>query len=397
MTVLESLTDETSPETAQDVLSRVTKLVPILRARARETEKLRRMHPDTLRDLTAAGVFRLTIPAHDGGYEADDTVVASDLTQIARGCPSTGWICMIILSGQLLPALLGDDAADEVYATRDVRITVAIAPTGSATPVAGGYRVSGHWQWNSGGVHSNWVAVGALTTEEDPVHRIFLVPVSQAVQLDTWHAAGLAGSASNGLRIDDVFVPSSRTLPVSQMTDGVFPQRRYSANPYFNRPWVMLASFSAGATMLGMARGAMDVFMEVLPTRGPITFTGWTKTAEAPVLHHQLARAQLDLETAELFQDKLLRQWQAALDRKMTLFDRVQSRAWFGEITRLVRDCTTGLFRASSASQVVLDADIQRYFRDINIAAQHAHLQPNSSSELYGRVLAGMAPDTVFL
>jgi 3-hydroxy-9,10-secoandrosta-1,3,5(10)-triene-9,17-dione monooxygenase len=397
MTVSESSTGETSPETPRDVLSEVTKLVPILRARAPETEKLRRMHPDTLRDLTVAGVFRLTIPAHDGGYEADDTVVANVLTQIARGCPSTGWICLIILSGQPLPALLGDDAADEVYATGDLRITVAIAPTGSATPVAGGYRISGYWQWNSGGVHSNWVAVGALTNEEDPVHRIFLVPVSQAVQLDTWHAAGLAGSASNNLRIDDVFVPSSRTLPVSQMMDGVFSHSRYSANPYFNRPWVMLASFSAGATMLGMARGAMDVFMEVLPTRGPITFTGWTKTAEAPVLHHQLARAQLDLEAAELFQDKLLRQWQAALDRKMTLFDRVQSRAWFGEITRLVRDCATGLFRASSASQVVLGADIQRYFRDINIAAQHAHLQPNSSSELYGRVLAGMAPDTMFL
>ena len=93
MTLSESLTDETSPETPQDVLSQVTKLVPTLRARARETEKLRRMHPDTLRDLTVAGVFQLTIPAHDGGYEADDTVVANVLTQIARGCPSTGWIC----------------------------------------------------------------------------------------------------------------------------------------------------------------------------------------------------------------------------------------------------------------------------------------------------------------
>ena len=99
MVISESLTNETSPETPQDVLSRVTKLVPILRARAPETEKLRRMHPDNLRDLTAAGVFRLTIPADDGGYEADDAVVASVLTQIARGCPSTGWICMIILSG----------------------------------------------------------------------------------------------------------------------------------------------------------------------------------------------------------------------------------------------------------------------------------------------------------
>ncbi|GBG39591.1 acyl-CoA dehydrogenase family protein [Mycobacterium montefiorense] len=170
-----------------------------------------------------------------------------------------------------MPALIGDDAAAEVYATRDLRIAGAIAPSGSATRVSGGYRVSGQWQWNSGGVHSNWVAVGALTTEEGPVHRIFLIPVSQTVQLDTWHAAGLAGTASNGIRIDDVFVPSSRTLPLEQMMDGHFPQRRYSANPYFNRPWVMLANFSAGATMLGMARGAMDVFMDALPTRGPDT------------------------------------------------------------------------------------------------------------------------------
>jgi alkylation response protein AidB-like acyl-CoA dehydrogenase len=111
MIVSEGLTGETSPQTPLGVLHQVTKLVPTLRARARETEKLRRMHPDTLRDLTVAGVFRLTIPAHDGGYEADDAIVANVLTQIARGCPSTGWICMIILSAQLIPAMIGDDAA----------------------------------------------------------------------------------------------------------------------------------------------------------------------------------------------------------------------------------------------------------------------------------------------
>jgi acyl-CoA dehydrogenase-like protein len=54
------------------------------------------------------------------------------------------------------------------------------------------------------------------------------------------------------------------------------------------------------------------------------------------------------------------------------------------------------LFEASGASQTMLDADIQRYFRDINVVHQHATIQPNSSHELYGRLLAGLEPEYDF-
>lgn len=62
----------------------------------------------------------------------------------------------------------------------------------------------------------------------------------------------------------------------------------------------------------------------------------------------------------------------------------------------LLRDCVNQLFEASSASQVTLDADFQRYFRDANVLHQHGFLQPNTSNELYGRVLAGIEPNTTF-
>ena len=52
------------------------------------------------------------------------------------------------------------------------------------------------------------------------------------------------------------------------------------------------------------------------------------------------------------------------------------------------------LYEASGASQTLLNADIQRYFRDVNVVHQHAAIQPNSSNELYGRLLAGLEPDT---
>jgi len=123
-----------APRTAEGVLAEVNALVDQLRARAPETERLHRMHPDNLRDLTEAGVFRLAMPTDVGGYQAADDVVAEVLAQISRGCPSTGWMCTIMLVSNLIPALLADEAADELYATPDLRITTTIAPTGHAYP-----------------------------------------------------------------------------------------------------------------------------------------------------------------------------------------------------------------------------------------------------------------------
>jgi alkylation response protein AidB-like acyl-CoA dehydrogenase len=74
-------------DTAEAVLADVNSLVDRLRARAPETERLRRMHPDNLRDLTEAGVFRLAMPTDVGGHQADEDIVAEVLAQISRVAP----------------------------------------------------------------------------------------------------------------------------------------------------------------------------------------------------------------------------------------------------------------------------------------------------------------------
>ena len=112
--VLHSLASP-APRTAEGVLAQVNALVDRLRARAPETELLRRMHPDNLRELTEAGVFRLAMPSDVGGYQAHEDIVAEVLAQISRGCPSTGWMCTIMVVSNLIPALLTDEAADDIY------------------------------------------------------------------------------------------------------------------------------------------------------------------------------------------------------------------------------------------------------------------------------------------
>ena len=204
-------------------------------------------------------------------------------------------------------------------------------------------------------------------------------------------------TATNIVTAESVFVPVSRRIFITNLTNGIFPRRRYSDNPYFNRPWAMYAVVLSAATMLGMARGAMDVFMATLPTRGAITYTSWEKASEAPLIHHQLARAQLALESAEMFTEQLRRLLQNTYGREVSIAERVQTRGRLGEIARQSRACVNQLFEASSASQVLLDADMQRYFRDVNVLFQHALMQPDSSDELYGRLLAGLGPNSDLL
>ena len=379
--------------TAEGVLAQVNTLVGRLRARAPETERLRRMHPDNLRELTNAGVFRLAMPTDVGGYQADEDIIAEVLAQISRGCPSTGWMCTIMVVSNVLPALLADQAA-EIYATPDLRITTTFAPTGRALPVEGGYRVTGQWTWNTGGVHSNWLAAGCVVPgQEDSGPRLMLLPTTEVEHQDNWRAAGMAGTATNGAAIKDVFVPAARTILSKDLAEGHYSLRRYSRAPYFNRPFVMYINAGSAPALLGMARGAMDCFMHTLPTRGAITYTAWSKAAEAPLLHHQLAKAQYHLEAAEMFTSRLSSLYRTVLHRPATIKERAQARAYIGHIASLSRACVNQLFEASSASHTLLAADLQRYFRDINVLHQHAAIQPNSGDEVYGRVLAGLDPN----
>jgi len=384
-----------APRAAEGVLAQVNALVGALRARAPETERLRRMHPDNLRELTEAGVFRLAMPTDVGGYQADEDIVAEVLAQISRGCPSTGWMCTIMVATNVIPALLADTAADEIYATPDLRMTAAIAPTGRAVPVEGGYRVTGQWTWNTAGVHSNWFAPACVVPAEEELGlRLMLLRTGEVEHQDNWRAAGMAGTATNIATVDGVFVPAARTVLVNDLAEGRYPKRRYSHVPYFNRPWVMYIHAQSAPALLGMARGAMDCFMQTLPTRGAITYTGWPKAAEAPLLHHQLARAQYDLEAAEMFTSRLSALYRGVLGRPPTIMERAQARAHIGHVASLSRACVNQLFEASSASHTLLAADIQRYFRDINVLHQHAAIQPNSGDEVYGRVLAGLDPNS---
>lgn len=388
--------------TVAGVRSRVDALVDTLRERARETELQRGMLPENLADLTAAGVFKLTLPKDHGGLEASITEINEIVAQISRGDPSTGWMVAIITAMNTWVGFVADEAAEEILATPDLRITGLIAPTGKAQPVDGGVQVSGVWMWNTAGKHSNWVALACMCASEDPAKGptpiACLVPTSSVTVHDTWDASGMAGTATNKITAEDLFVPQSRVIPIPDLAAGTFVPRAKSDNPYYNRPAMNLFLGIQPATMLGIARGAMDVFLERLPGRA-ITYTSYADATQAPITHLQVAEAQYALEIAEMYTARIgaLIDGACELGIPVSLDERVRTRAYLAQVTRYSRECVTTLYHASGASAIQNSVPIQRYFRDAHALSLHALQQPTSAQELYGRHLLGLEPNTTLL
>jgi hypothetical protein len=79
----------------------------------------------------------------------------------------------------------------------------------------------------------------------------------------------------------------------------------------------------------------------------------------------------------------------------MTMHTRVKARAHIAYSTGLAREATDILFFASGASSIQEHMPIQRYQRDIQALSNHAIMHPQTSIELYGRVLCGLEPNTL--
>jgi alkylation response protein AidB-like acyl-CoA dehydrogenase len=374
----------------ESLVAQATALIPQLRNAAPAAEKARRVPQDSLDALSAAGIFRMTAPTSHGGVEATFETQCEVLAEIARGCPSTSWVATIYSAMSWLVGTFPDETQDEIFAARDPRISGVFSPTGTGERKGDGYVVNGRWPFNTGCHGATWTVMNVMVGE---MPTCMIARTADLTILDDWYATGMAATGSNTVVAENVFVPARRALPLPDMLEARYPARHNASNPYFNYPLAPVLTVNAGGTPVGIARGAMDAFMERLPGRG-ITYTTYTNKAEAPVTHLQIGEAALRIDSSAAH----MRMAAALLDGArgpMTMQARVKARAHVAYSTGEARQATDILFYASGASSIQEHMAIQRYQRDIQALSNHAIMHPQTGLELYGRILCGLKPNTL--
>jgi indole-3-acetate monooxygenase len=385
---------DTTPASGQRILDAVAGLAPDIAARAGEIEDARRLPPDLLEELTAAGCFRMLLPRSHGGTGVDLATSMRVYEELSRADASVGWT-VAIGAGCWLDVVRRPRATfDALFDGPGDKVGGAFSPAGLAVPAGGGYRVTGRWGFVSGSQHCDWIygnciEEGAGGDGGMPPLRMAVFRAGEVEIQDTWSVSGLCGTGSHDVVANDVFVPVERTFAV------------LTAEPCLDEPLVRIplpSSFALqmASVALGVAQGALDDIVALAADKVPL-FAGASLAANA-LFQNQLAGADARLRAARaLLYDDAATAWATALaGEAFNPEHRARIRAsatWATDTAAAVVDTA---YRAGGGSSVYRSNPLQRRLRDVHALTQHFLLKLDSLTTA-GAVLAGQAVDTTFL
>ncbi|HET9501567.1 MAG TPA: flavin-dependent monooxygenase [Marmoricola sp.] len=371
------------------VLDGVRDLLPALRERADEAERLRVVPEASIKELEETGFFRMLQPRRYDGLEGDPVDFYTAVRQIASACGSTGWVSSVLGVHPWQVALFDDTAQQAVWGEDStVRLSSSYAPTGKAKAVDGGYQLSGKWSFSSGCDHATWVLLGGLVfSDEGNVvdFKTFLVPREHYQVIDVWNVVGLRGTGSNDILVEDVFVAEEFTLSMSQTGQCKGPGQEVNTAELYKLPFHSIFTTTICTPIIGMASGAYAEHVEMQQKRVRAAYLG-EKASLDPFAAVRIARAGSEIDAAWALAMNNIRDEQACVARgeQIPLGLRLKVRRDQVLGTQRAIDAIDALFEASGGRALAEGTHLQRAWRDAHAGRVHAANDPERALQMYG-------------
>lgn len=379
----------------QELVARAKELAPKIAKRAKETERLRAPHDDTIKDLIDAELIEILVPKKWGGHELGLDTFMEVTEIISAACMSTGWISLFYIGHNWMVMKFGEQVQREVFDGKPYGlIPGATAPTLKAKKVDGGWEVNGRATWGTGIMHADWVFMGGVS--DSGLTRQFIIPVEDVSIDDVWHMTGMSGTGSNDFVVNDVFVPDYRSMPAEEFVGTETEGTRLHDNPLYQMPLFPFIYIEAVGVWSGGLRGALNSYDEIV--RNKVTTHAGTVVKDKQHSQIRLGEAHLSVLIAESLAREQLRVTDVFLQGDVT---NLQARAELkARIAFLVEHCRASvnkmMHQAGSAS-FNEDVPLQRFFRDMNFLSTHAFWDWAVCREQVGRAQLGLEPTTPLL
>ena len=385
--------------TPEEYLVRVRELLPGIRARAAQTEKLRRLPDESFTAFQQHQLLRALQPKRFGGFELDPGIFYQAVTEIAAVCGSTGWVFAVLGAHNWHLAIFPPQAQQDVWGDDNAAVLcTSLAPTGTVERVAGGFRLRGRWSFSSGCDFCQWAVLGGLTPADgggSPDARLFLVPRAEYRIEDNWHVTGLCGTGSKDLVVDDAFVPEYRSHSYLDASHLRHPGTEINDAPLYRLPFSLVFRYGITAPAIGVALGALETFREQSGRR--INQTTQSRSAEDPFIQQRLAESAAEIGAGY---ERMLGNFTEMMRRvrageEIPLEQRARYRWDAGKAIAWSVRGVDRLFEASGGRGIFLDNPIQRAWRDVLAMRAHAGNTPEHGAMVFARSELGLPPTDI--
>jgi 3-hydroxy-9,10-secoandrosta-1,3,5(10)-triene-9,17-dione monooxygenase len=374
-----------------EIMRRVAAISPVLQRNSRACDIARQVVPESIAAMMHSGMFRISQPSRNGGYELSLTTLADAVAALSQACPSSGWVLMVAGAHHWCMGSFPEAGQDEVFGDgRGVLIAGTLSWQGTASNVNGGYRIDGRWQFGSGVDHSQWVILGCADPDTH-VPKVHVVARRNEIEIDdTWHVMGLLGTGSKDVVARGVFVPEHRAIDTRMFFRTESPHIDNHPTKLFCLSAEAVLSLSVATALLGSARFALAQFVERTKERRVI-LSGARKAEHAPT-QVRMAEAAGEIQSADLLIHDALGEFERliATAERPNLEHRTRVKWQAAYAAELCRRAVARLYSGSGAHAVYESSPLQAAFRNINVGAQHASIDFDSSAEQYARLRFGI-------
>ena len=380
-----------APEPAK-LIARARSMIPTLAKRSIEQRNRRGILPETVAEMQASGFFRVLQPRRWGGYEMDLGTFFEIEMALGEGDMSAGWAYGVLGVVTWFLGLIDDRVAQEVWGRNTATLLCSSTmPAGRAFQVDGGFRLTGHWRYASGCEHCDWALLGGMLKVDNalPDWRFFVVPRQDYRTVDNWQVAGLQGTGSIDIIVENAFVPAYRSQRMLDNFQLYGAGQAANTSSLYRLPFGQI--FVRGVSTAGL--GALQAMLATLVaySRGRVTRAGG-RSAENPAIQLLCSETSAAIDemratlhrNCETLHDYARRNETPPVELRLQY--KFQSSAVIERCTLLA----ARIFKATGAAGLSDELPFGRILNDLMAARQHISNQYEYYGSNWGAVMFGL-------
>lgn len=339
------------------------------------SEGLGALHPEILELAYQEKWFKLFVPEIYGGAGKKLPEILRLEEELAEADGSLGWTVTLCAGAAWFTGFLDQRLAEEIFAEREVCFAGSGAVGGTAIKLENGYLINGYWKYASGALHATIFTAnctikqmdGTDVLDEDgnPEVMSFILKKEEVEILSGWSYFGLIATGSHAFEVKDLLVPLNRTFKINNDIK--------VADQGFDYPFLQLAETTLAVNSLGMSRHFIRLADDSFFAR-----SGIQRYSEEQVAFFtsELNGCKAEVESLrDQFYTAFDQSWDQLIQNGSIEEDQLQMVSRTSrKLAHACRRAADSLFHYCGLEAAKKESEINRVWRDIHTASQHALL-----------------------